>query len=116
MLSRQAEAVMLDLDRSGAPKVPADGLVWICRAGTTRHPGRFRPGTSLLELFGDGRQGYSAPKARQWALYLRNVGYVLEGAMVQVPGQEPQARVTGSVGNNKREVPHAGYTVIGRSR
>ena len=74
MLSRQAEAVMLDLDRSGAPKVPADGLVWICRAGTTRHPGRFRPGTSLLELFGDGRQGYSAPKARQWALYLRNVG------------------------------------------
>jgi len=54
---------MLDLDRSGAPKMRADGHVWICRAGTTRHPGRFRPETSLLELFGDGRQGYSAPES-----------------------------------------------------
>jgi quercetin dioxygenase-like cupin family protein len=45
--------------------------------------------------------------------YGDEVFYVLEGAMVQVPGQEPQARVTGSVGNNKREVPHAGYKVIG---
>ena len=41
------------------------------------------------------------------------VFYVLEGAMVQVPGQEAQARATGSVGVNKREVPHAGYKVIG---
>ena len=41
------------------------------------------------------------------------VFYVLEGAMVQVPGQEPQARATGSVDVNKREVPHAGYKVIG---
>jgi quercetin dioxygenase-like cupin family protein len=41
------------------------------------------------------------------------VFYVLEGAMVQVPGQDPQARATGSVGVNKREVPHAGYKVIG---
>jgi len=45
--------------------------------------------------------------------YGDEVFYVLEGAMVQVPGQEPQARVTGSVGSNKREVPHAGYKVIG---
>lgn len=41
------------------------------------------------------------------------VFYVLDGTMVQVPGQEPQSRVTGSVGVNKREVPHAGYKVIG---
>src|SRR3954451_17596323 len=45
--------------------------------------------------------------------YGDEVFYVLEGAMVQVPGQELQARVTGSVGNNKREVPHAGFKVIG---
>jgi len=54
---------MLDLNGSGAPKMPADGYVWICRAGTTSHRGRVRPGTSLLGLFGDGRQGYSAPES-----------------------------------------------------
>ena len=45
--------------------------------------------------------------------YGDEVFYVLDGAMIQVPGQEPQARVTGSVGYNKREIPHAGYKVIG---
>ncbi len=54
---------MLDLNGSGAPKMPDDGYMWICRAGTTSHRGRFRPGTSLLGLFGDGRQGYSAPES-----------------------------------------------------
>jgi hypothetical protein len=39
--------------------------------------------------------------------------YVLDGAMIQVPGQEPQARMTRSVGYNKREIPHAGYKLIG---
>ena len=63
MLSLQAEVVMLDLDGSGAPKMPVDGHVWMCRAGTTSHWGRFKPGTSLLGLFGDGRQGYSAPES-----------------------------------------------------
>ena len=44
--------------------------------------------------------------------YGEEVFYVLEGAMVQVPGQAPQARVPGSVGVNRRD-PHAGYTVVG---
>jgi quercetin dioxygenase-like cupin family protein len=39
--------------------------------------------------------------------------YVLEGAMTQTPGQEPQMRPTGSSGINVREVPHAGYKVVG---
>jgi len=75
MLSLRAEAVMLDLDGGGAPKMPADEQVWICRAGTTSHRGRFRPGTSLSGLFGDGRQSFTLPpEARQRALYLGNVG------------------------------------------
>jgi len=75
MLSRQAETVMLDLDGSGAPKMPADGHLWICQPGTTSHRGRFRPGTSLSGLFGDGRQSFTLPpEARQRALYLGNVG------------------------------------------
>jgi hypothetical protein len=40
----------------------------------TGHQRPFRRGTSLLRLFGDARQGYSAPKARQQALYLENAG------------------------------------------
>jgi quercetin dioxygenase-like cupin family protein len=39
--------------------------------------------------------------------------YVLEGAMTQSPGQEPQMRPTGASGINVREVPHAGYKVVG---
>jgi hypothetical protein len=49
MLSREAEAAILDLDGSGAPKMvrPAIG------AGLGREP-------PFLGLFGDGRQGYAA--------------------------------------------------------
>ncbi len=39
--------------------------------------------------------------------------YVLEGAMTEVPGQAPSPRVVGTGGINVREVPHAGYKVVG---
>jgi quercetin dioxygenase-like cupin family protein len=41
--------------------------------------------------------------------------YVLEGAMTEVLSSPPQqlARVPGSGGINVREVPHAGYKVVG---
>jgi hypothetical protein len=39
--------------------------------------------------------------------------YVLEGAMTEVPGQPPAPRVTGTGSINVREVPHAGYKVVG---
>jgi quercetin dioxygenase-like cupin family protein len=39
--------------------------------------------------------------------------YVLEGAMTEVPGQPPQPRVQGTGSINVREVPHAGYKVVG---
>jgi hypothetical protein len=39
--------------------------------------------------------------------------YVLKGAMTEVPGQAPSARVPGTGGINVREVPHAGYKVVG---
>jgi quercetin dioxygenase-like cupin family protein len=41
------------------------------------------------------------------------VAYVLEGGMVQFPGKEPEARKPGQIVMNKREAPHAGYTVVG---
>ena len=39
--------------------------------------------------------------------------YVLDGGTVEMPGQQPTARAAGSSGINVREVPHAGYKVVG---
>jgi len=40
-------------------------------------------------------------------------GYVLQGALVQVPGQAPGMLATGTAIQNLRDVPHAGFTVVG---
>lgn len=39
--------------------------------------------------------------------------YVLEGGTAQMLGKEPKERPAGEHGINQREVPHAGYTVVG---
>jgi len=39
--------------------------------------------------------------------------YVIEGGMVQAPGQPAIAVQTGAPGMNLRDVPHAGFTVVG---
>lgn len=40
-------------------------------------------------------------------------GYVLQGSMVQLPGKAPTMMATGSSFMNLRDVPHAGFTVVG---
>lgn len=40
-------------------------------------------------------------------------GYVLQGTLVQLPGQVPTLMQTGSSFLNQRDVPHAGFTVVG---
>ena len=40
-------------------------------------------------------------------------GYVLQGSMVQFPGQAPTMMQTGSSFMNLRDVPHGGFTVVG---
>ena len=40
-------------------------------------------------------------------------GYVLQGSMIQVPGQAPMMLATGSPVFNLRDAPHAGYKVVG---
>jgi len=39
--------------------------------------------------------------------------YVLQGTMIQYPGKEPTMMETGSVSMNLRDVPHAGFKVVG---
>ncbi len=40
-------------------------------------------------------------------------GYIIEGGMIQLPGQEPSELVTGAPVLNLRDAIHAGYTVVG---
>ena len=40
-------------------------------------------------------------------------GYVLQGTLIQLPGQAPVLMKTGSTFLNQRDVPHAGFTVVG---
>jgi hypothetical protein len=40
-------------------------------------------------------------------------GYVLQGSMVQFPGKAPTLLATGSSVMYLRDVPHAGFTVVG---
>ena len=40
-------------------------------------------------------------------------GYVVQGAMVQVPGQAPTMLATGAPILNLRDVPHGGFKVVG---
>ena len=39
--------------------------------------------------------------------------YVVQGSTIQFPGKPAEGRATGSGGLNAREVPHAGYKVVG---
>ena len=39
--------------------------------------------------------------------------YVVQGSMTQFPGKAPTMREAGTGGINAREVPHAGYKVVG---
>src|SRR4051812_33678351 len=40
-------------------------------------------------------------------------GYVVQGAMVQTPGQAPMMLATGAPILNLRDVPHGGFKVVG---
>jgi quercetin dioxygenase-like cupin family protein len=40
-------------------------------------------------------------------------GYVLQGSMIQLPGKEPTRLETGAPILNLRDVPHAGFKIVG---
>jgi len=62
--------------------------------------------TSIAEI----KKGESIPRHYHHGI---ETGYVLQGTMVQLPGQAPTMIETGSTVMNLRDVPHAGYTVVG---
>jgi quercetin dioxygenase-like cupin family protein len=55
------------------------------------------PGATLGKHFHHGKESF----------------YVLEGATTETPDGQRQMRKAGSAGINMRDVPHAGYKVVG---
>jgi len=62
--------------------------------------------TSVTEL----KKGESVPRHFHHGV---ETGYILQGTMVQLPGKEPTLMATGTPIMNLRDVPHAGFTVVG---
>jgi quercetin dioxygenase-like cupin family protein len=62
--------------------------------------------TSVSEF----KKGESIPRHFHHGI---ETGYVLQGTMVQLPGKEPTMMETGTPIFNLRDVPHAGFRVVG---
>jgi quercetin dioxygenase-like cupin family protein len=62
--------------------------------------------TSISEI----KKGETIPRHYHHGV---ETGYVLQGTMVQYPGQAPTMIQTGSSIMNLRDVPHAGFAVVG---
>ncbi|HLY51487.1 MAG TPA: cupin domain-containing protein [Steroidobacteraceae bacterium] len=68
------------------------------------------PSMEVITSISEIRKGESVPRHTHPGI---ETGYVLQGTMVQLPGQAPFMMPTGSAFMNLREVPHAGFTVVG---
>lgn len=68
------------------------------------------PNMEVITSISEIRKGETVPRHTHPGI---ETGYVLQGSMVQLPGQAPFMMQTGSAFMNQREVPHAGFTVVG---
>ncbi len=68
------------------------------------------PGMEVILSLGEYKPGDAVP------LHIHHgveAGYVMEGGMVEMPGKPPSELSTGAPIMNLRDVPHAGWTVVG---
>lgn len=68
------------------------------------------PAMEVITSISEIRKGETIPRHSHHGV---ETGYVLQGSMVQLPGQAPTMMQTGSSFINARDVPHAGFTVVG---
>lgn len=68
------------------------------------------PGMEVITSRGEYKPGQGIPAHSHHGL---ETGYVIQGAMVQLPGKEPMMLPTGAPIWNLRDVPHAGFKVVG---
>jgi quercetin dioxygenase-like cupin family protein len=68
------------------------------------------PGMQLISSLSEYAPGAVIPRHVHHGL---EAVYVVQGAMIQVPGKEPQMLPTGADLLNLRDVPHAGFKIVG---
>jgi quercetin dioxygenase-like cupin family protein len=68
------------------------------------------PGMEVITSRGEYQRGQSIPAHSHHGI---ETGYVVQGAMVQLPGKEPMMLPTGAPIWNLRDAAHAGFTVVG---
>ena len=68
------------------------------------------PGIEVIVSLAEFRPGEGIPVHFHHGM---EAAYVIEGGMVQAPGQPAIALQTGAPGLNLRDVAHAGFTVVG---
>jgi quercetin dioxygenase-like cupin family protein len=68
------------------------------------------PDMEVITSISEFRKGESIPRHFHHGI---ETGYVMQGSMVQLPGKDPTMMETGTPIMNLRDVPHAGFTVVG---
>jgi quercetin dioxygenase-like cupin family protein len=68
------------------------------------------PGMEVISSISEYKKGEVIPRHIHHGV---ETGYVVQGSMIQLPGKEPTMLETGAPILNLREVPHAGFKVVG---
>lgn len=68
------------------------------------------PKMEVITSISEFKKGETVPRHYHHGI---ETGYVLQGTMVRFPGRAPTMMQTGSTFMNLRDVPHAGFTVVG---
>ena len=68
------------------------------------------PGMEVVSSISEFKPGEELPRHIHHGV---EAGYVVQGAMVQNPGQAPTMLATGAPILNLRDVPHGGFKVVG---
>jgi quercetin dioxygenase-like cupin family protein len=68
------------------------------------------PAMEVITSIDEIRKGETLPRHSHHGI---ETGYVLQGTMIQISGQAPTMMQTGSSFMNARDVPHAGFIVVG---
>jgi len=68
------------------------------------------PGMEVVSSISEFKPGEELPRHIHHGV---EAGYVVQGAMVQNPGQAPMLLATGAPILNLRDVPHGGFKVVG---
>jgi quercetin dioxygenase-like cupin family protein len=68
------------------------------------------PGMEVISSISEYKPGEELPRHLHHGV---EAGYVVQGAMIQVPGQPPGQLKTGDPILNLRDVPHGGFKIVG---